>query len=288
MEAVAASPTRETRHDAPARCRPSEARATSSGIRTIRTSAIAAGALGHIERAAAIFARRSRRPPDQRALPAHPRRRPQQHGGRADARSKRPTEAVARQRDGAGRVRGAGRGRSVECGGEERRRDQPVEDRRDARSRRAARRGAARVSSARSPFTSSWRRSIRRTTSLRMEVASDYNRLATLQTKQGDRAAALENHTFAVTMTRGLTETAGSNIEYHVALALALTGRGDAYARFGRAPRSTDPRRRSRPCRARLRRRRRDPRRSATERRHSGDRRQDPRSRPRRARPDRT
>jgi eukaryotic-like serine/threonine-protein kinase len=75
-------------------------------------------------------------------------------------------------------------------------------------------------------------------TALKMEVASDYNRLATLQTKQGDRAAALENHTFAVTMTRSLIEVAGANVEYHVALALALTGRGDAYARFARVPRA--------------------------------------------------
>ena len=37
-------------------------------------------------------------------------------------------------------------------------------------------------------------------------MASDYNRLATLQTKQGDRAPALENHSYAVTMTRALSE----------------------------------------------------------------------------------
>jgi non-specific serine/threonine protein kinase/serine/threonine-protein kinase len=75
-------------------------------------------------------------------------------------------------------------------------------------------------------------------TSLRMEVASDYNRLATLQTKQGDRAPALENHGYAVTMTRALTEAAPANAEYRVALALALSGRGDAYARFARATKS--------------------------------------------------
>jgi eukaryotic-like serine/threonine-protein kinase len=72
-------------------------------------------------------------------------------------------------------------------------------------------------------------------TGLRLEVASDYNRLATLQTKQRDRAAALENHSFAVTMTRALDAAAGGNVEYRVALALALSGRGDAYALFARA-----------------------------------------------------
>ena len=49
-------------------------------------------------------------------------------------------------------------------------------------------------------------------------------------------AAALENHAFAVTMTRALDAAAAGNVEYRVALALALAGRGDAYALFARAP----------------------------------------------------
>jgi tetratricopeptide (TPR) repeat protein len=69
---------------------------------------------------------------------------------------------------------------------------------------------------------------------LRFEVASDYNRLATVQAKLGERAASLENHTYAVTMSRALSASNPANVEQHVGVALALTGRGDAYAELAR------------------------------------------------------
>jgi eukaryotic-like serine/threonine-protein kinase len=67
--------------------------------------------------------------------------------------------------------------------------------------------------------------------SLQLEVASDYNRLATVQAKLGDRAS-LANHDRAVTMTRALSTANAQNIELQVAVALALTGRGEAYVHF--------------------------------------------------------
>ena len=70
---------------------------------------------------------------------------------------------------------------------------------------------------------------------LTLEVASDYNRLATSQAKLGAREAALANHARAVTMTRDLQRENPANVELRVALGLALAGRADAYAGFARA-----------------------------------------------------
>ena len=67
--------------------------------------------------------------------------------------------------------------------------------------------------------------------SLQLEVASDFNRLATVQAKLGDRAS-LAHHDRAVTMTRALSAANAKNIELQVAVALALTGRGEARVRF--------------------------------------------------------
>jgi tetratricopeptide (TPR) repeat protein len=67
--------------------------------------------------------------------------------------------------------------------------------------------------------------------SLQLEVASDFNRLATAQAKLGDRES-LANHDRAVTMTRALSTANAKNVELQVAVALALTGRGDAQVRF--------------------------------------------------------
>jgi non-specific serine/threonine protein kinase/serine/threonine-protein kinase len=70
-----------------------------------------------------------------------------------------------------------------------------------------------------------------RNESLKLEVASDHNRLATVQAKLGDRAS-IGNHDRAVAATRALSASNRSNVELRVALALALTGRGDAHAIF--------------------------------------------------------
>jgi non-specific serine/threonine protein kinase/serine/threonine-protein kinase len=70
------------------------------------------------------------------------------------------------------------------------------------------------------------------------EVASDHNRLATVQAKLGQRAASLSNHTSAVTMSRELAAANAGNIELRVALALALSGRGDANVLFARSSKS--------------------------------------------------
>jgi tetratricopeptide (TPR) repeat protein len=67
--------------------------------------------------------------------------------------------------------------------------------------------------------------------SLQLEVASDVNRLATVQAKIGDRVS-IANHDRAVTMTRALSQANTQNIELHVAVALALTGRGEARVHF--------------------------------------------------------
>ena len=67
--------------------------------------------------------------------------------------------------------------------------------------------------------------------SLQLEIASDYNRLATTQAKLGDRAS-LANHDRAVSMTRALSAANAKNIELQVAVALALTGRGEARVGF--------------------------------------------------------
>ena len=68
--------------------------------------------------------------------------------------------------------------------------------------------------------------------SMKLEIASDSNRLATAQTKIGDRAAALANHSRAVTMSEELRGRNPGNVELRVAVALALMGRGDAYIHF--------------------------------------------------------
>jgi tetratricopeptide (TPR) repeat protein len=70
--------------------------------------------------------------------------------------------------------------------------------------------------------------------SFRLEIASDCNRLATVQAKLGLRSASLANHTRAVTASRELRDANSGNVELRVALALALGGRGDAYAQFAR------------------------------------------------------
>lgn len=70
---------------------------------------------------------------------------------------------------------------------------------------------------------------------LKLDVASDYNRLATTQARIGNREAALANHSLAVAMTRELSAGNPENVELRVAVSLALLGRGDAYAQFGRA-----------------------------------------------------
>ena len=86
--------------------------------------------------------------------------------------------------------------------------------------------------------------------SLTLEVASDYNRLATSQAKLGEREASLANHTRAVTMSRDLQRENPANVELRVAVGLALAGRADAYAGFARAPSSRTRGRRSRGSRA--------------------------------------
>jgi tetratricopeptide (TPR) repeat protein len=70
---------------------------------------------------------------------------------------------------------------------------------------------------------------------LRLDVAGDHNRIATAQAKIGMREPALANHTRAVTMVRELREANRGNVELTMALALALGGRGDAYAEFARS-----------------------------------------------------
>ena len=71
---------------------------------------------------------------------------------------------------------------------------------------------------------------------MKLELASDYNRLATTQAKLGARDAALANHTRAVTMSRDLQRENPANVELSVALGLALAGRADAYVGFAKAP----------------------------------------------------
>jgi tetratricopeptide (TPR) repeat protein len=65
------------------------------------------------------------------------------------------------------------------------------------------------------------------------QLASDYNGLATTQAKLGMREVSLRNHGNAIDMSRRLSAGNPSDIELRVALALALTGRGEAYAIFG-------------------------------------------------------
>lgn len=71
---------------------------------------------------------------------------------------------------------------------------------------------------------------------LKMELASDYNRLATAQVRLGARAAALANHTRAVDMARALQAKNPADVEWKVSLALALGERADAHANLARRP----------------------------------------------------
>ena len=56
----------------------------------------------------------------------------------------------------------------------------------------------------------------------------------TVQAKLGLRSASLANHMRAVTASRELRDRNSGNVELRVALAIALAGRGDAYAQFAR------------------------------------------------------
>jgi eukaryotic-like serine/threonine-protein kinase len=69
---------------------------------------------------------------------------------------------------------------------------------------------------------------------MKQEVATDYNRLASAQMKLGERAESLANHGRAIAMSRELLAANRENVELSFAVALALSGRGDAYALFGR------------------------------------------------------
>ena len=71
---------------------------------------------------------------------------------------------------------------------------------------------------------------------MKLELASDYNRLATSQAKLGRRETALANHTRAVTMSRDLQRRQSGELELRVALGLALAGRADAYVGFASGP----------------------------------------------------
>jgi non-specific serine/threonine protein kinase/serine/threonine-protein kinase len=71
---------------------------------------------------------------------------------------------------------------------------------------------------------------------MKQELASDYNREATLEAKLGRRDLSLANHGRAVEMSRELTAANPADYELRFALALALSGRADAYVLFARAP----------------------------------------------------
>ncbi|HEY8550676.1 MAG TPA: protein kinase [Vicinamibacterales bacterium] len=70
---------------------------------------------------------------------------------------------------------------------------------------------------------------------LKGELAADHNRLATVEAKLGRRSAALEHHDQAVALSRTLAAANPGDAELRMALALALTGRGEAYALFAKA-----------------------------------------------------
>jgi len=72
---------------------------------------------------------------------------------------------------------------------------------------------------------------------MKQELASDYNREATLEAKLGRRDLSLANHGRAVEMSRELTVANPADYEVRFALALALSGRADAYVLFAHAPR---------------------------------------------------
>ena len=105
---------------------------------------------------------------------------------------------------------------------------------RDLRARRQAARRAGPSTRARSTSISGSRRPIRGTSVCKLEVASDHNRLATVQAKLGERAATIENHNLAVTMSRAISAANPANIEQRIAVVLALAGRADAVALLAR------------------------------------------------------
>jgi tetratricopeptide (TPR) repeat protein len=67
---------------------------------------------------------------------------------------------------------------------------------------------------------------------LRAELASGNNRIATVQAKLGDRSGSLAHHARAIAISRELAAANPGDVELGVALALALNGRGDAFAAF--------------------------------------------------------
>ena len=69
---------------------------------------------------------------------------------------------------------------------------------------------------------------------LRAELASGNNRVATVQAKLGDRSGSLAHHARAIAISRELAAANPGDVELGVALALALNGRGDAFAAFAR------------------------------------------------------
>jgi tetratricopeptide (TPR) repeat protein len=77
---------------------------------------------------------------------------------------------------------------------------------------------------------------------LKAEMASDFNRVATAQTKLEMRIPALSHHTRAIDISRELAAANPGDVELQVALAMALTGRGDAYASFARRHQVSPPR----------------------------------------------
>ncbi len=54
------------------------------------------------------------------------------------------------------------------------------------------------------------------------------------QSKLGEREASITNHSRAVNMIRELSQSNPANAELRLSVALALTGRADAYALLGR------------------------------------------------------
>ncbi len=72
--------------------------------------------------------------------------------------------------------------------------------------------------------------------SIKADLASNYNQLATMLVKVRDRQGALSYHERAVALSRELSRANPRDVELRVAVALAVAGRGDAYAAFARLP----------------------------------------------------
>ena len=64
------------------------------------------------------------------------------------------------------------------------------------------------------------------------EIATDHNGLAMTLARLGDRPGALQHHASAVELCRRLAAANPGDVELRVALALALSGRGEAYQTF--------------------------------------------------------